>query len=204
MQTTAQTTQNPLGLTRRDGTAKPSEFAPVASTAVHAPSATPTAPPRPARKRHYTPRARRCAVCGEPFTPARNKSAKTCSTACRSKLHRRRQAAKHKPTPDAERPLIAATCDHCRRGFMTTNRLQTHCSPSCRTLASRARRKAAETALIASGLENEIAADLLEAAGLAAVNAQLQALGMHYDPAARAYRPALPTSGNMQNPRSAA
>ena len=54
-------------------------------------------------KRHYTPRERRCKVCGQPFKP-KTAAARCCSHACRSKLYRQRHRRKKPQTP-YERPL---------------------------------------------------------------------------------------------------
>lgn len=188
MQTTAPRPQNPSGLTRSNATPRAAGFARASATADHGAPVT-AAPPR--RRRKYTPRARRCAVCKAVFHPT-NKTAKTCSEACRSKLYRRRQAAQRRRQPAPPRPLIAATCAHCRRGFFTSNPLQTHCSASCRTLASRARRKAAIALLIYAGYTAQDAGDAIDLHGLATIHAQLKAVGYSYDPADRTYRSIAP------------
>lgn len=183
MRQALQTAQNPLGLAPRIDTARSAGFAPVASTAVHAPD---TTRPRPAKRRRYTPRARRCIVCHGVFTP-KNKHAKTCGTACRSKLYRERRARRtpaEKPSPT----LIALTCPHCGKGALKTAGVGAkYCSPSCRTMAARSRRSAAVHCLIALGQEDTTAADMLDAAGLRAVSKRLGELGYTYNDQARAF-----------------
>lgn len=192
MQTSAQTPQKPLGFTARIDTPRSAGFTPRPATVVDGPSITPA---RPTKRRHYKPRARRCPVCGQTWTP-KSKAAKVCSSACRSKLYRQRQTTKRKAERPEAKPAIVTTCAHCRRPFWSANAAQAYCGPSCRTLANRARRKALVDLLTRAGYPDAI--DRVELYGMATLNAELLAVGISYDPAARAYAAAPPRPPEWQ------
>jgi hypothetical protein len=146
------------------------------------PSKQTPAPVTPAvrRKRHYTPRARRCAYCGESFQPER-KTARFCCPAHRQAAYRQRQQ-KRRPAPPP--PVIeACTCARCGTGyFADPAHPSVWCSPRCKHAAWRERRAAAAP-VVATITRCSLgkAADVIDQLGLAAVTAQLEALGLHYD-----------------------
>jgi hypothetical protein len=149
----------------------------------------PTVTPAPRRKRRYTPRARRCAYCGESFQPAR-KTARYCSAAHRQAAYRQRQQKRRTPAPPAP-ALEAATCARCGAGyFADPAHPSVYCGPRCKHSAWRERRAAAAPAIAAiTGCSLGKAADVIDRGGLAAVSAQLEALGLHYDARARRWEP---------------
>lgn len=134
-----------------------------------------------------TKRARRkCRHCGDLFTPQRA-TAKYCSTSCRVSAFRTRHKGRRRAQPIPV--IVASSCAHCGATFTTrAGRGQVYCSGTCKTLAYRLRRSAAVEALAAyRGLSSDVAADVVEQAGMRKVTAALQALGMVYDQQSRAW-----------------
>lgn len=128
----------------------------------------------------------KCRGCGGMFTASRA-TATYCSTACRSSAYRTRHKPRQRVKPI---PVIVSTCcAHCGSRFAASaGRGQLYCTPSCKTLAYRARRSAAIEALAAySGIATTVAADVVERAGLARAASTLRALGMVYDQRSRAW-----------------
>jgi endogenous inhibitor of DNA gyrase (YacG/DUF329 family) len=134
-------------------------------------------------------RKRKCLQCGTTYTPKTRKSdARYCSDSCRQKAYyRRRHPAPSKRTKPAL-DLVAMTCAHCGRGELKAkNAHARYCSDSCRTMAARARRSAAALCLVALGMPSTVAADLIDAAGMTAITARLNAAGYVYSDPERAF-----------------
>lgn len=133
----------------------------------------------PRRKRHYKPRARRCACCGESFTPQRRGRAKYCSDLCRGKDWRR----KHPKQAVVVVELEAITCEHCgKSALVPAGKGQRYCDGTCRTGAYRARREAAIAALIEGhGMTTNQAILTVEAKGMQRISRMLATFGYVYD-----------------------
>lgn len=138
-------------------------------------------------RRKYTPRARRCAVCGTEFKPE-SKHGRYCSTACRSAAYRQRKAAQSADQPK-EVIVEALVCDECGKGFFAVKgKGAKYCSGSCRSSAYKARRRAAVEALAAElGTSLEDAQDALDVRGLREIGDYLKSRGYLYDTAAHVW-----------------
>jgi hypothetical protein len=134
----------------------------------------------PRRKRHYKPRARRCACCGESFTPQRRGKSKYCSDLCRGRDWRRKHPKKQAA---ADLELEAITCEHCGKGALVpAGKGRRYCDATCRTAAYRARREAAIAALIdGHGMSQYEAVATVESKGMQRVTRMLNTFGYVYD-----------------------
>ena len=144
-------------------------------------------------QRKYSPRARRCKVCGVEFKPD-SKHARYCSQACRSKAYRLRKAADQADQP-REIVVEHLRCEECGAGFFAVKgKGAKYCSGSCRSTAYKARRRAAVEALANDlGTSLDDALDALDARGLREIGAYLGSRGYLYD--AQAHMFVLPLFG---------
>ncbi len=133
------------------------------------------------QRRAYTPRARRCKVCGTEFKPD-SKKAKYCSDNCRAKAYRDRKAAVKSDQP-REVIVEALICPQCGLGFYAVKgKGAIFCSPTCRAGGYKARRRAAVAAQAADlGITQEDARDAIETRGLEEIAAHLTGRGWLYD-----------------------
>lgn len=128
--------------------------------------------------------ARRCQHCKTSFTPKRA-TAKYCSDACRVKAFKSRHKPRQRVKPI---PVIVSTCcAHCGSRFAASaGRGQLYCTPSCKTLAYRARRSALIDAVAAyTNVDVDVAFESVEKYGMKRAGEIVRQLGMVYDQSSR-------------------
>lgn len=137
----------------------------------------------------YPARARKCAQCGQVYTPLR-KTGRYCSNACRQAAFKaRRRKARKRAGTSAQSALIVHTCPHCTRTWLDRpNTLRVYCSGACTQAAYKARKRATVRALGALlALDHGKAFDLVERLGTTRARQQLQRCGLEYCIPARTY-----------------
>ena len=152
-------------------------------------SETHVTPNRVIRKRQSKPskpRARKCKICLEKFTPKVGHG-RFCSDACRQKHYRQQHAGESKVNPE---PVVEVLyCAHCNDPFWGSPTTGTvYCSPAHKSAAYRARRDGAVDALMGDlAMTREEALDVVELRGMADTTKYLHQRGYTWSGQLRAW-----------------